>query len=65
MEQSDQGTQWGASLPDSGPQMRNFARPGAWSAHAQGEEPVNPPATELGSWPLLTRKPVWENLGVA
>ena len=34
---SGQGAWQGAGLPDLGPQMRGFASPGAWSAHAQAE----------------------------
>lgn len=62
--QSDQGTWWDAGLTDLGPQTRGFASSVAWSAHAQAED-LSHSLTHCEAWSLLTRKAVWENLGVA
>ena len=46
--QCDEGTWWGASLPNSGLPMRRSASPGAWSAHAQQKSWVlAPPSASL------------------
>lgn len=63
--QSYQGIRQSADLPSSGSQWWSSAGPGAWSMYAQVEELSHTPTCcRARLLALLTRNPVWENLGV-